>query len=135
MANSSIQLVASVALTTVGWLVVTFLTPPDDKETLREFVRKTRAGGPGWKKVYDDAAKDGVELVGAKDRWSVPLGILCSVIGCVAIYSALFCVGAFLYGEIVFGAILLAVAVVGSFLIFRFWRKMQAVVAANGETD
>ena len=135
MANSSIQLVASVALTTVGWLVVTFLTPPDDKETLREFVRKTRAGGPGWKKVYDDAAKDGVELVGAKDRWSVPLGILCSVIGCVAIYSALFCVGAFLYGEIVFGAILLAVAVVGSVLIFRFWRKMQAVVAANGETD
>ncbi len=135
LANSSIQLVASVALTTVGWLVVTFLTPPDDKETLREFVRKTRAGGPGWKKVYDDAAKDGVELIGAKDRWSVPLGILCSVIGCVAIYSALFCVGAFLYGEIVFGAILLAVAVVGSFLIFRFWRKMQAVVAANGETD
>ncbi len=135
LANSSIQLVASVALTTVGWLVVTFLTPPDDKETLREFVRKTRAGGPGWKKVYDDAAKDGVELVGAKDRWSVPLGILCSVIGCVAIYSALFCVGAFLYGEIVFGAILLAVAVVGSVLIFRFWRKMQAVVAANGETD
>ncbi len=135
MANSSIQLVASVALTTVGWLVVTFLTPPDDKETLREFVRKTRAGGPGWKKVYDDAAKDGVELIGANDRWSVPLGILCSVIGCVAIYSALFCVGAFLYGEIVFGAILLAVAVVGSFLIFRFWRKMQAVVAANGETD
>ena len=135
LANSSIQLVASVALTTVGWLVVTFLTPPDDKETLREFVRKTRAGGPGWKKVYDDAAKDGVELIGANDRWSVPLGILCSVIGCVAIYSALFCVGAFLYGEIVFGAILLAVAVVGSVLIFRFWRKMQAVVAANGETD
>ena len=135
LANPSIQLVASVALTTVGWLVVTFLTPPDDKETLREFVRKTRAGGPGWKKVYDDAAKDGVELIGAKDRWSVPLGILCSVVGCVAIYSALFCVGAFLYGEIVFGAILLAVAIVGSFLIFRCWRKMQEVVAANGETD
>ena len=135
MASPSIQLVASVALTTVGWLVVTFLTPPDDKETLREFVRKTRAGGPGWKKVYDDAAKDGVELIGANDRWNVPLGILCSVVGCVAIYSALFCVGAFLYGETVVGAILLAVAVVGSFLLFRCWNGMRKVIVANGETD
>ncbi len=135
MANSSVQLVASVAITTVGWLLVTFLTPPDDKETLREFVRKTRAGGPGWKKVYDDAAKDGVELIGAKDRWSVPLGILCSVVGCIAIYAALFAVGALLYGEIVFGAILLAVAVFGSVALFRCLRKREKVIAANGETD
>lgn len=135
LANASIQLVASVAITTVGWLIVTFLTPPDDKETLREFVRKTRAGGPGWKKVYDDAAKEGVELIGAKDHWNVPLGILCSVIGCVAIYAALFCVGAFLYGEIVLGSILLTIAVVGSFMLFLCWREMRFVVAVNGETD
>lgn len=135
--SAGTQLVLSVALTTVGWLVVTFLTPPDDKETLRAFVVRTRAGGPGWKKVYDEAAKDGVSLVGATDKWPVPLGILCSVIGCVAIYSALFATGAFLYGQIGAGIALTVVAVAGSVVLFTSWRKMEASTAANeaSETD
>lgn len=131
MANSNIQLVVSVAITTIGWLAVTFLTPPDDKETLREFVRKTRAGGPGWKKVYDDAAKEGVKLVGADDKWPVPLGILCSVVGCIAIYAALFGVGQVLYGHVGCGVGLLIGAVVAGFLLFSCWKKMENVSAMN----
>ena len=125
LSNPSIQLVVSVAITTVGWLLVTYLTPPDDKETLRAFVRRTRAGGPGWKKVYDDAAADGVDLEGANDVWPVPYGVLCSVVGCVAIYAALFGVGALLYGESAFGLLLIAGAVVASIILFAAWHKME----------
>ncbi len=131
MANSNIQLVVSVAITTIGWLAVTFLTPPDDKETLREFVRKTRAGGPGWKKVYDDAAKEGVKPVGADDKCPDPLRILCSVVGCIAIYAALFGVGQVLYGHVGCGVGLLIGAVVAGFLLFSCWKKMENVSAMN----
>lgn len=131
LSNGGLQLVASVALTTIGWLAVTFLTPPDDKETLREFVRKTRAGGPGWRKVYEDAAKDGVSLEGEKDKWPVPLGILCSVVGCVSIYAALFGSGAFLYGDCVLGSILTVVAIASGGLLWICWKKMEAVTASN----
>jgi SSS family solute:Na+ symporter len=135
LADASIQLVITVAATTVGWLAVTFLTPPDDKETLREFVRKTRAGGPGWKKVYDEAAAEGVELAGANDKWPVPLGILCTVVGCVSIYSALFGTGALLYGHWLNGTILFSVAAVTAVVLFLCWRKMEETTVANGETD
>ncbi len=131
LSNGGLQLVASVALTTVGWLAVTFLTPPDDKETLREFVRKTRAGGPGWRKVYEDAKRDGVSLEGEADKWPVPLGILCSVVGCVSIYAALFGTGAFLYGAFVLGGVLTVVAVVGGGVLWACWKKMEAVAASN----
>ena len=36
--NSSLQLVFGVAVTSIGWLSVTFLTPPVDRDTLRTFV-------------------------------------------------------------------------------------------------
>ncbi len=131
LSNPSIQLVVSVAITTVGWLLVTYLTPPDDKRTLRAFVQLTRAGGPGWKKVYDDAKAEGIELVGADDKWSVPFGILCSVVGCIAIYAALFGVGALLYGEAVFGTALIAGAAVASIILFKAWRRMEKIAPSD----
>ncbi|MCL2026668.1 MAG: Na+:solute symporter, partial [Leptospirales bacterium] len=40
-----------VALTTAVWLTVTFLTAPENIETLRSFYLMVKPGGPGWKKV------------------------------------------------------------------------------------
>ena len=34
------------------WIIATFITPPDDEETLKNFVKKVNPGGPGWKKFY-----------------------------------------------------------------------------------
>lgn len=38
-------------LTIATWLLATFLTPPEPRETLRAFFRKVRPGGPGWKPI------------------------------------------------------------------------------------
>ena len=132
LSNNGYQLVFSVTLTTIGWLIVTFITPPDSKETLYEFIRKTRAGGPGWKKVYEQAEKDGVALEGANDKWPVPMGILCSFIGCIAIYSALFALGSLLYGNFASSCALFVVSVVSSWLLFVSWKKMEKISADNG---
>ena len=123
--SSAWQLVIAVAVTTVGWLIVTFLTPPDDKKVLREFLRRTRANGPGWQKIIDDAAKDGEPIPDGGKRWSVPDGIYCSVIGCIAVYAALFAAGAFLYGNWTTAWVLTAIAVVTSISILFLWKRVS----------
>ena len=49
------KLLIAVLITTVVWLMITYLTAPETKETLRKFYRITRPGGPGWKKVLEEA--------------------------------------------------------------------------------
>ena len=71
--NSSAELVAGVVVTTVGWIVVTFLTPPVDTSTLRDFHRKIRPLGRGWDAVTRGAGMDApglddpVSRVGSSD--------------------------------------------------------------------
>lgn len=40
-----------VAITTVIWVVVTFITRPTDQKTLDKFYRRVHPGGPGWKEI------------------------------------------------------------------------------------
>ncbi len=40
-----VNILLTVAFTTAAWLIVTFLTPPDDRDTLLAFYRKVRPGG------------------------------------------------------------------------------------------
>jgi len=116
------QLTVGVAMTTIGWIAVTLLTPPTDEKTLREFVRRSRAGGPGWQKIIERAARDGDDLDDAKNQqWSVPLGILCAMIGCVSIYSTLFATGKLLYGEYLMAAVLFAISVVFAASLIFLW--------------
>jgi Na+/proline symporter len=50
------QILAIVAgLTVLTWLIVTYLTPPERKETLLAFYRKIRPDGPGWKPIAVEA--------------------------------------------------------------------------------
>jgi len=44
----TLQLVIGIAITTVGWLAVTFATPPTDRATLQTFYDRIRPMGPGW---------------------------------------------------------------------------------------
>jgi len=93
------QMLLGVAVTTVAWVVVTFITPPADEKTLRSFVRLARPGGPGWAAVVQRAEADG-ELLDRDPRpWDVPAGLLCGVLGCFAIYGTLFSTGFWLYGN------------------------------------
>ncbi len=101
--SSHAALVWSVALTTVVWVVATFLTPPTDKETLRSFYRKVRPAGRGWAKII------GVEDA-AGPRDSLSLSFLGWVLGCTFVYSTLFGTGALLYGHSMQGAVCLTVA-------------------------
>ena len=101
--SSHAALVWSVALTTVVWVVATFLTPPTDKETLRSFYRKVRPAGRGWAKII------GVEDA-AGPRDSLSLAFLGWALGCTFVYSTLFGTGALLYGHSMQAVVCLTVA-------------------------
>jgi solute:Na+ symporter, SSS family len=45
-----VKLLGTVILTSITWISVTFLTKSVDEETLRNFYRKIKPGGPGWKR-------------------------------------------------------------------------------------
>jgi hypothetical protein len=92
--SAEMALVLSVALTTAVWIAVTFVTPPTDRETLRQYYQKVRPAGRGWAKVLG-------EQIHIRASDSLTLSFLGWVFGCTFVYSALFATGALLYGELI----------------------------------
>jgi len=115
-----------VIFTTVVWVIVTFLTKPDSIETLIDFCKKTNPGGPGWEKIRLEALKKDISFNNKSDKtWSVPLGIICMLFGCFAIYSILFSTGYFIYGEVMNGICFLIIALVFAILLKNSWKKLN----------
>ena len=110
-----------VLITTFVWIVVTFMTKPDDDQTLVKFYKKTKPGGPGWKRIKELAKLSKDEN---NSEWIVPRGILCMILGCFAIYSALFSTGYFIYGEITYGIIFLTTTIIFSYILFNMSKKI-----------
>ena len=122
---SEFQLVIGVTITTIIWISVTLLTPTEDQKTLQEFYRKIQPGGMGWKKVVDQAKKDGINIEGEKGAWDVPTGILCMLIGSITIYSFLFSIGYFLYKDFNLAFILISVSIISLYFLNKTWRKLK----------
>ncbi len=115
------KLVIGVGITTTAWLSVALFTPAADESVLRRFVATIRPDGPGWAAVRRRAAADGEPLPeGASE---LTLGIACMMLGSVAVYSALFATGMFLYGKLGPASILAVVSAASAFGIFRLWGR------------
>src|SRR5882672_4309664 len=102
----------TVAVTTVVWLAVTFLTRPEAESTLVAFYRRTRPSRTGWGPVAalaPDVRPSADGLANLID-W---------VAGCVLVYGALFGVGKLLLHETLPGLVLLVVAAVAGGVIYR----------------
>lgn len=124
----TIKLLIAVTGTSIVWIATTLLTRPERKETLRHFYRITRPGGPGWKRVIEEARAEG-DLIDEQDhgkKWEMPLQILCVFIGCVVIYSFLFAIGSFVYKNVITGLILSVVATVGAYFLFKSFNYLRA---------
>ena len=100
-------------LTTLVWVVATYLTPPESDKTLSSFVAKVNPGGPGWKRWA---------TAEATAPWPVPRGILSMVLGCTGVYAALIATGSWLYGDASTAMILLAVAAGSAWGVFALNR-------------
>lgn len=119
-----LQLPLGVALTTVCWVAATYMTKPTDDATLRRFIELTNPGGRGWQPVMERAKALGVRIETRHDAVNLPAGILCMVLGCLAVYGTLFSIGNWIYGQIGMAVLLLGIATVSTGAILKLWDRV-----------
>ncbi len=83
------------------------LRPGNDPAVLIDFYKKVRPFGPGWRRVRVMAGLPATEAVMDDEGQNVPLALVGWLTGCTMIWSALFCVGNFLYGRTNYALVLL----------------------------
>lgn len=112
-------------ITTIIWVVATFMTPPESNEVLQNFYRRIQPGGPGWTKVVEEAEKEKVTIVTSDKKWSVPSGIAAMLLGVVLIYSIMFATGYWIYGRTISAMVLTGIAIVSGFLLIKAWGRIK----------
>ncbi len=98
------QLVTGVVITTIGWVAVTFLTQPSEKNTLETFNAL----------IFDGKSK-------FKNFNSKIAAFLCGVIG---VYGTLFSIGYYLYGNYTLAILLTAVVCLSVGILIRMRKKL-----------
>ena len=108
-----LKIVYGAGITTIAWIIATYVTPPDDDETLQNFVNKINPGGPGWKKYSSSVASE---------TWEVPKGILSMVLGCFSVYGLLLGVGQLIYGNFYPGILICGFGLIASIGLIKIWK-------------
>jgi SSS family solute:Na+ symporter len=85
------SMLVTVTVTTVAWMLVTWLTPPEPEAKLLEFYRRVRPGGPGWTALARRFADP--------PPGALTVHLLGWALGCVLIYGVLFGIGAVIFGR------------------------------------
>ncbi len=114
-----------VLITTVIWIAVTFLTPAEKTETLISFYKRTQPGGPGWRKIVEEAKQRDIDLTSGEGKWTVPSGVLAMVLGCVFVYGAMFATGNWIYGNYELAGGLSVVVVIAAWLLKKVWDTIK----------
>ena len=115
--NDSVIMLITVALSTVVWLSVTFMTQPETETVLASFYERVRPGGPGWARVSEKLGYGREQIPGGALAWTNWIA------GIVAVYATLFGIGKLVFGELGSGLILLVIAAVAFAWIARSFRN------------
>ena len=111
--TSWVKIIIGVSLTTIIWVLTSFITPQESEETLQNFVDKVNPGGPGWKNY---------NLNSESEAWFVPKGIFLMALGCTAVYGFLLSIGHIIYGNGLTGILLLVISFLAFFGIYKTWK-------------
>jgi SSS family solute:Na+ symporter len=103
-------------ITTLAWIVATFVTRPEPDSTLLAFYRRVHPTVHGWHRI----ARLAPEMPQVRD---MSANAFDTVMGCILVYGALFGIGKLVFGEWITGALLLVAAVIAGLLI---WRHLES---------
>ncbi|MBL0106285.1 MAG: Na+:solute symporter [Ignavibacteria bacterium] len=105
-----------VPITTITWIIATFITKPTEESKLLSFYRQVHPGGIGWKsissKLSDVVSDTGYYLL-----------FIDWVAGIVLVYSFLFGLGKIIFGNYTIGFLFLLVGFAAAMLIRRNFNK------------
>jgi solute:Na+ symporter, SSS family len=107
------------AVTTVAWVLVTFLTKPEPDEVLEKFYRKVRPHAAGWKRVAALAPN-------VPETRDLGANLFSWILGCAMVYSVLFATGELCFGRYAQGAELFAIAAVCAAFLYRQIARMTS---------
>ena len=116
------EIIIGVSLTSLSWLIAAFVAPQTDRQTLLSFFKKVQPAGPGWNAVRREAGVPESSVKESGDHMG--LATVGWVSGCAVIWSSLFAIGKFLYGEMTMAWILTGVFVVSGFVLLQVIRKL-----------
>ena len=105
------KIVIGALLTTVIWIIVTYVTPADDDETLKKFVNIVKPGGPGWKKFPIEGQLE--------EHWDVPSGLVSMFFGCMVVYGFLLGMGQLIYGKMGLALILFSITGISIIMLIK----------------
>ena len=118
--EAHIELIFSVAITTIVWIVVTLITPSTSDIVLAKFYNKVTPYGIGWN-GFKNKTKE--KLVIEPPTESPFNDIASMFLGIAVVYCSLFGFGFLIYGNLTFGLIILAIAFILGIGIFTINRK------------
>jgi Na+/proline symporter len=107
-----ISLYYIVPITTIVWLIVTYITKPTEEKTLIEFYRKVHPGGFLWKEI--SSKLDDVE----SDKGFVRMFINW-ILGVILVYSILFGTGSLIFGNAASALIYLMASIISVIIIYK----------------
>jgi Na+/proline symporter len=115
-------LILTTLFTTLCWITVTLLTPPEPDAKLREFYHKVRPSALGWKAIAAEQAE--------VSRQSLAWSAIDWAAGCAMIYLALFGTGRLIFGDYLTGLLMLAAGGICAWFIFwdlgrRGWETLS----------
>jgi SSS family solute:Na+ symporter len=117
---------AITAITTVVWVIVTLLTPPEPQDVLLRFYKKVRPDVRGWQPIARMAE-------GVPESRDLGRNLISWLLGCAMVYAALFGIGMLCLKQPGKGIALLAVAAVCAWRIARAISRQPAEIPRSAD--
>jgi Na+/proline symporter len=115
-------------VTTIAWILATFLTPAEPEATLLAFYRRVHPTVHGWQRIAQQAP----ELPPVRDFRANAFD---TIMGCILVYGTLFGIGKLIFGAWLTASALLAAAAIAGYLIWwdlsrRGWETLSGVTSS-----
>lgn len=120
------QILTTVGITTIVWVVATFVTAAEPMETLMSFYRRVHPAGPGWRPVAHEAGM-------AERTGEIGPNIINWIMGIILVYSTLFGIGEIIFGNWRRAVLFLGIAVVAGGLMM--WNLNRTGWAGLSEAE
>ncbi len=120
------------AVTTIVWIIATFITKPESEQTLTSFYRRVHPTVYGWRPI----ARLASELPEIRD---VASNTFDWAMGCILVYGCLFGIGKLVFEQWFWGITLLVAAGIAGYLIFwdlsrRGWQTYSGTASGTKQS-
>lgn len=116
----AIQMLIIVPISTVVWVIVTFLTAPVSTETLIKFYNRVKPSRRGWMLIAPQITEELDDTNGQQNYIETGTPALFNwIIGVIFIYSFLFSIGKLLLGFTAIGLFFLSLAIISGYIMYK----------------